>query len=200
MKTKNVTITLSALTRVEYTEVIAVPAEMTDDELDDLVRQRWDDVDGGLFMDDPDYWEKGSCDFEVSAQDAVPTKIYSDHGVVDCELVNELCVDSAPDLSATELKQALKPAGQEEFSLVPVVAVKLEGGMVIGLQSSIPINVVVFDGDVEGACDSQVSNYQGERTFVSLTRLRSIVEGQGDGINRSACKEALDFAEALVRT
>ena len=64
VKTKKVRVTLSALTRVEYSEVLEVPADMTDAELNALVDQRYDDVDAGLYGDDPDYWERGnSCGF-----------------------------------------------------------------------------------------------------------------------------------------
>lgn len=63
--TKLVEINLAALTRVEYCEVIEVPADMTEGELDDLVEQRYRDVDGGDFWDDPDFWEQGdSCRWE----------------------------------------------------------------------------------------------------------------------------------------
>lgn len=62
--TKKVRVTLSALTRVEYSEVLEVPADMTDAELNALVDQRYDEVDAGLYCDDPEYWERGSsCGF-----------------------------------------------------------------------------------------------------------------------------------------
>lgn len=59
--TRLVEIRLAALTRVEYTEVLEVPADMTPDELQELVDKRYDDVDGGLYTDDTEYWEQGSC-------------------------------------------------------------------------------------------------------------------------------------------
>lgn len=58
---KLVEVRLSALTRVEYMEVVEVPADITDDELDDLVCARYDAVDGGEFQLDPEYWERGTC-------------------------------------------------------------------------------------------------------------------------------------------
>ena len=65
-KTKKVRITLSALTRVEFTEILEVPADMTDEELNDLVDQRCDEVDGGEYTDDPHFWEKGdSCGWDI---------------------------------------------------------------------------------------------------------------------------------------
>lgn len=68
-KTKKVRITLAALTRVEYTEVLEVPADMSQEELDALVSQRYDEVDGGLYVDDPHYWEPGNCTHEEHSVD-----------------------------------------------------------------------------------------------------------------------------------
>lgn len=64
--TKKVRITLAALTRVEYTEVLEVPADMSDEDLEALVDKRYDDVDGGNFVDDPDYWVRGECSFSIA--------------------------------------------------------------------------------------------------------------------------------------
>ncbi len=71
--TKLVQVHLAALTRVEYMEVVEVPADITAEELDDLVRRRYDKVDGGLYSDDPHYWEKGEC----FAQDADAADIHA---------------------------------------------------------------------------------------------------------------------------
>lgn len=60
-KTKTVEVRLAALTRVEYTERVEVPADITAAELEQLVQERYDAVDGGLYTDDPDYWEQGNC-------------------------------------------------------------------------------------------------------------------------------------------
>lgn len=68
--TKKVRIVLAALTRVEFTEVLEVPAGMTPGELEDLVEQRYQDVDGGEFYADNDYWEKASCRWERERDDA----------------------------------------------------------------------------------------------------------------------------------
>lgn len=57
--TKKVRIELSALTRVEYTEVLEVPADMTDEELDALVDQRYNEIDDSEYFDDPHFWERG---------------------------------------------------------------------------------------------------------------------------------------------
>lgn len=60
-KTKTVEVRLAALTRVEYTERVEVPADITAGELEQLVQERYDTVDGGLYTDDPHYWEQGNC-------------------------------------------------------------------------------------------------------------------------------------------
>lgn len=62
--TKTIVVTLAALTRVEYTETLTVPSTFDEDDLLALVDQRWDDVDGGEFQDDPHYWERGNCHAE----------------------------------------------------------------------------------------------------------------------------------------
>lgn len=59
--TKLVEIRLAALVRVEHTEVIEVPVNITEEELQQLVNERYDKVDGGQYVDDADYWERGHC-------------------------------------------------------------------------------------------------------------------------------------------
>lgn len=69
---------MAALTRLEYSEVLEVPADMTDEELDYLVGQRYDAVNSGDYVDDVEYWERSnSCGFE----DEDPTSD-ADHRVV----------------------------------------------------------------------------------------------------------------------
>lgn len=59
--TRAVEITLSSFVRLEYTEVIQVPGTMTDAQLDRLVSERYRDVCGSEFSQDPEYWERGDC-------------------------------------------------------------------------------------------------------------------------------------------
>lgn len=74
METKKVRIKLAALTRVEYEEVLEVPADMTDEELDELVDQRYEEVDGGLYWDDEQYWERSSsCEHVPADPDDEPS-------------------------------------------------------------------------------------------------------------------------------
>jgi hypothetical protein len=64
--TKLVRVILAAMTRVEYTEIVAVPADITAGELDNLVLERYGTVDGGDYTDDPEYWERApSCRAEA---------------------------------------------------------------------------------------------------------------------------------------
>lgn len=72
--TKLVEVRLSALTRVEYMEVVEVPADITQAELDDLVNARYRQVDGGEFTSDPEYWERGTCEaVETVMPNAAPS-------------------------------------------------------------------------------------------------------------------------------
>jgi|LNFM01.1.fsa_nt_gb hypothetical protein len=72
--TKLVEVRLSAITRVEYMEVVEVPANITQAELDDLVNARYRQVDGGEFTSDPEYWERGTCEAVLTdLPNAVPS-------------------------------------------------------------------------------------------------------------------------------
>lgn len=61
MTTKQVWIRLTALTRVEYTELAEVPADLTAEELQALVDQRYETVSGDEFKDDPRYFVRSRC-------------------------------------------------------------------------------------------------------------------------------------------
>ena len=72
--TKLVEVRLSALTQVEYMEVVEVPANITQAEIDDLVNTRYRQVDGGDYTSDPEYWVRGACEVVDSEMpDATPT-------------------------------------------------------------------------------------------------------------------------------
>ena len=58
---KTITIYLSAKTRVEYSEDIEVPDAITEQELDQLVMEKYDSVEEGYYTDDTEYWERGYC-------------------------------------------------------------------------------------------------------------------------------------------
>jgi hypothetical protein len=72
--TKLVRIRLAALVRVEYVETVEVPVDTTAAELDSLVDERYDKVDGGSYAMDPDYWQRGHCDaLEADLTDVAPS-------------------------------------------------------------------------------------------------------------------------------
>lgn len=66
--TKKVRINLSAFMRVEYSEVVEVPENMTEDELKTLAEVRYDAIDGGYYAHDSEYWVKGTVE-AVAAQE-----------------------------------------------------------------------------------------------------------------------------------
>lgn len=72
-KMKRIKITLAAMTRVEYTEYVEVPEAFGEQDLYGLIDQRWLDVDGAEYVDDPDYWEKGGCTHELVVDSGEPS-------------------------------------------------------------------------------------------------------------------------------
>lgn len=72
--TKLVEVRLAALTRVEYMEVVEVPADITPAELDQLVNDRYRLVDGGAYHGDPEYWARATCEaVDTAMPNAVPS-------------------------------------------------------------------------------------------------------------------------------
>jgi hypothetical protein len=67
--TKLVRVTISALTRVEYTTVIEVPLDLTNGQLDDLASKVYRDSDGEEFQEDNEYWEEGSHTVNETTED-----------------------------------------------------------------------------------------------------------------------------------
>ena len=97
---KLVEVRLSALTRVEYMEVVEVPANITQDELNELVNERYRNVDGGEYTSDPEYWERGTCyTVDSDMPNAMPSMMAfrTEHG---------LHVERA-DARASQLRQRL---------------------------------------------------------------------------------------------
>ena len=60
-KTKTLRVTISGLTRMEYSEEVIVPLEFDESMQEALTVRGYEDVDGGVYYDDPDFWKKGSC-------------------------------------------------------------------------------------------------------------------------------------------
>lgn len=67
--TKLIRINLGALTRVEWSAVVQVPADATPTELDQLVEKFYEDVDGSDYADDSEFWDKGECRYDVTEDD-----------------------------------------------------------------------------------------------------------------------------------
>ena len=56
---------LAALTRVELSVDIEVPDGTSEEVLDTLLAEAYDDADGDAFREDTEFWEKGSCYHEI---------------------------------------------------------------------------------------------------------------------------------------
>jgi hypothetical protein len=56
---------LAALTRVEYMVEKEVPDGTSQEELNVMLDQIYEDTDGSEFWDDPDFWDKGYCEWEI---------------------------------------------------------------------------------------------------------------------------------------
>lgn len=70
---KLVRISLSALMRVTHDEVVAVPVDATEKDLDDLVEHRYAEVDGGDYISDSDYWSRGTCVHKSETEGITPS-------------------------------------------------------------------------------------------------------------------------------
>lgn len=68
--TKRIEIRLSALTRVEFMQTVEVPADLTNEEANDLVNALYERTDGSQFWPDDHYWERGHC-YTVDAENNV---------------------------------------------------------------------------------------------------------------------------------
>ena len=58
---KLIQVNLAALTRVEWSALVEVPDTFSEDDLHEVVRRFYHEIDGGEFQDDPEYWERGEC-------------------------------------------------------------------------------------------------------------------------------------------
>lgn len=66
---------LSAFRRVEYTEVIEVPADITEAELHEVLEDRFDRVDEEEYSEDQEYWVQGQCYSTAASPDADPSQM-----------------------------------------------------------------------------------------------------------------------------
>ena len=70
-----VTLCVSALTRMEFSKDIEVPDNTTDEELNDMAEQLYEDTDSSSFTEDLDYWERGSSYFIKNDQEKFDLRI-----------------------------------------------------------------------------------------------------------------------------
>jgi len=77
-------VNLGALTRVEWSAIVEVPDDMPEAEIKELADRFYDEIDGGEYWPDSDFWDKGTCcvDLDVS-DDRSPTK----YAIQDDEIV-----------------------------------------------------------------------------------------------------------------
>jgi hypothetical protein len=166
--TKLVRVTLSAFTRLEYSEVIEVPADFSDDDMQVLATRRYDEIDGGDFRPDPDYWEKGSvtCDNEDSTLEP------------DFKLVDDELIAVAEEVVEQEVSSGL--ASYSTYPRLPVVVVEKNADGDIASFSSTPVHIVFLDEDKTGGIvigDENTAEYLGRKFWVNahLSRVEDVV-------------------------
>jgi len=79
---KNVRVNLAAMLRVEWSAIVAVP---DDADLEEVVERFYDEIDGGEFYQDPEYWERGMCwaDKEVESDEEPHFRFTEEKEIVD---------------------------------------------------------------------------------------------------------------------
>lgn len=60
-ETKLVQVELAALTRVCWGALVRVPAHFGDEELAEVAERFYQEIDGGEYQDDTEFWDKGTC-------------------------------------------------------------------------------------------------------------------------------------------
>lgn len=68
-KTRLIALNFVAYTRCDYREVIEVPVDLTQEQLDEVLNARYQTVDGGDYVDDPHYWQRGEQTIEAPNED-----------------------------------------------------------------------------------------------------------------------------------
>lgn len=272
-ETKLVRIKMSVLTRMEYTEVIAVPADMSDWDLQELADQRYEDVDGGYYVDDGVTWDKGTVECVVAEEGAVATLQLVDgelesldadmdrddlhQELAPIEIVDESapckghaanrlpvfvvrktaegdistevnvparvvfldedttggCVLGEPGAALIDGKMCWvndncrSPADVSDVLLaingvpgaftddaaaqeMPVVVIEVNGGLVQRIRSSVPVEILKIDTDIEGADDDDVDVFMGEEAYVTYEVLSAPVENGSSGVDPAFCSEA----------
>jgi len=74
MATRKVEITLRALTAMEYTVTVDVPADADDEDLQEIARELYSNTDGSEFHDDEVTWDEGTHTWQEVDDDASETQ------------------------------------------------------------------------------------------------------------------------------
>lgn len=119
--TKLVRVNLMAYARVTYSEVIEVPAELTNEQLAGIAHRRIDDVDRRSYVVDPDHWDHQRALFSKVKSGSSITHKLQPSGYV--------CPEPAP---------------------LPIVVVEIKGGMVNCVDSNSPVEIITLDEDSDG--------------------------------------------------
>ena len=101
-QTKVMRVNLAALTRLDWSRLVRVPAEFNDDQLSRVVDGFYDYVDGGDYLPDNEYWERGHCWVEeVSDVEHEPVEYAVDHdlSIHRCAASDAGGVPSAPNIA-----------------------------------------------------------------------------------------------------
>ncbi len=99
-QTKVMRVNLAALTRLDWSRLVRVPADFNDDQLSRVVDGFYDRIDGGDYLPDNEYWERGHCWVEeVSDVEHEPVEYAVDHdlSIHRCAASNAGDVPSAPN-------------------------------------------------------------------------------------------------------
>lgn len=126
--TKLIEVRLAALSASDYSEVVEVPVDFTEEETAQLVQKRYKDVDGGAFTADPEYWEQGTCYAAKSDMpNAVATvKVSREGGQLNIEeLPEEFAAAIAREGDPQAAAPAEEPAADAENA---EMLVSLDGG------------------------------------------------------------------------
>lgn len=150
-ETKLVRINMSVLTRMEYTEVIVVPADMSDEDLQELADRRYEDVDGGVFVDDGTTWDKGTVECVVAEEGAVPTLQLVDDELEPLDAAMEQD-DTQQDLPHIGLVSDGVPCKGHAAAGLPVVVIRKSADGDVSTEVSVPTRVVFLDEDTTGGC------------------------------------------------
>lgn len=161
--TKLVKITLSAMTAVQYTEVMEVPANITKEELSDLVNDRYAAVSGDEFQPVDGSWERSDCGArDVTTSEPPTIKAIRVEGGL---LPQEICEHGEDIPPRGLLGKVIAEEMDTDDGLF--LSGKLEVPYRTGCESALPEKAVV-----EAACDAAVERLKASRTSSDVQVMR----------------------------